>query len=373
MNCKHVIKVASTAALALMCGLGAVGCTQASGTPSVPDGAAAMVGTVPIDEDAVTSYVENFRDTQGLSGDDEWGAWLAERSMTPAAVREQAVSYYASQELVRQAAFENGVGAEPSEVDAQMQTLRGKYDSEEAWRAALAEGGITEDEQRSLTELMLLQQRLTERVVPYAEPTDEELLSSVQLYASACDGAKRSSHILFEADDEDAAREVLARIESGELAFEDAARDYSIDEASAARGGDVGWDKMSAFDEAYQASLDALEPGQTSDVVASSFGVHIILCTDLLQAPEEVGSLDQVSSGFVDTVRTLASVSAQKQAFSTWMQDYEAEAGFQIADMPEGLPYDIDMAPYLEAQSAQGQDEALESMPLAPDADPQEE
>lgn len=372
MNCKLGIKVASTAALALACGLGAVGCAQASGTPSVPDGAAAMVGTVSIDEGVVTSYVENFRNTQGLSGDDEWGAWLAERSMTPATVREQAVSYYASQELVRQAALENGVSVEPSEVEAQMQTLRGTYESEEAWRAALAEGGITEDEQRSLTELMLLQQRLTECVVPDAEPTDEELLSSVQMYASACDGAKRSSHILFAADDEDEAREVLARIESGELAFEDAVRDYSVDEASAVRGGDVGWDKMSAFDESYQAGLDALDPGQTSGLVASSFGIHIIRCTDLLRAPDEIDSLDQVSSGFVDTVRTLASASVQKQAFSTWMQEYEAEEGFQIADMPEGLPYDIDMAPYLEAQSAQGQDESPEGMPLAPDADSQE-
>lgn len=230
-----------------------------------------------------------------------------------------------------------------------------------------------EDEQRSLTELMLLQQRLTARVVPDAEPTDEELLSSVQLYASACDGAKRSSHILFSADDEDAAREALARIESGELAFEDAARDCSVDKASAARGGDVGWDKTSTFDEAYQAGLDELDPGQTSGHVASSFGIHIIRCTDLPQVPDEMDSLDQVSSGFVDTVRALASASAQKQAFSTWMQEYEAEAGFQMTDMPEGLPYDIDMAPYLEAQSAQGQDEALEGMPLAPDADLQEE
>lgn len=373
MNCKHVVKVASMAALALTCGLGAVGCAQASGTPSVPDGAAAMVGTVPIDEGAVTSYVENFRDSQGLSGHDEWGAWLAERSMTPAAVREQAVSYFASQELVRQAALENGVSVELSEVEAQMQALRGKYESEEAWRAALAEGGITEDEQRSLTELMLLQQHLTDRVVPDAEPTDEELLSSVQLYASACDGAKRSSHILFAADDEDTAREVLARIESRELAFEDAARDYSVDKASAVRGGDVGWDKMSSFDEAYQAGLDVLDPGQMSGLVVSSFGIHIIRCTDMLQVPDEVDSLDRVSSGFVDTVRTLASVSAQKQAFSTWMQEYEAEAGFRIADMPEGLPYDIDMAPYLEAQDAQGQDEALEGMLLAPDADSREE
>lgn len=365
MKLKSLGKVIGAAALTLSCGFGAVGCAQASGAASVPEGAAATVGAVSIDEAQVTSYVENFRATQELSSEDSWGAWLVENELTPETLRDQAVYYYASQELLRQAAAENGIVADSSEVDAQMQDVRSKYESDDAWRAALTQAGITEDEQRSLTELMLLQERLTAQVVSDAELTDEELLSSVQLYASACDGAKRSSHILFAADDESTAREVLGKIERGELSFEDAAHTYSIDVSSAERGGDVGWDKMSSLDASYQAALDGLEPNQTSEPVASSFGIHLIRCTDQLHVPDQVTSVDQVSSGFVETVRSLSRASAQKQAFSTWMQEYEDRVGVNVATMPDGVSYNIDLTPYEDAAPALSESE--KTMPLAPD------
>ena len=213
---------------------------------------------------------------------------------------------------------------------------------------------------------MVLQERLTAQVVPDAEPTDEEVLSSVQLYASACDGAKRSSHVLFAADDESAAREVLDSIERGELSFEDAARAYSIDASSAVRGGDVGWDKMSSLDASYQKVLDGLEPGETSGLAASSFGIHIIRCTDQLHVPDQITSIDQVTSGFVDTVRSLSRASAQKQALSVWMQEYESQVGVNVAAMPEGVPYNIDLTPYEEAAPALSESE--KTMPLASDS-----
>ena len=64
------------------------------------------------------------------------------------------------------------------------------------------------------------------------------------MYATAYDGAKRSSHILFNTGDEATAQDVLDRINSGELDFAEAAKEYSQDTGSAENGGDVGWDKL---------------------------------------------------------------------------------------------------------------------------------
>lgn len=364
MSPMRICKAVCAVSFALICGTSVVGCSQEGSSAAIPEGAAALVGDVPVMEESVTAYIENFRATQGLSEEKDWGAWLVESGLTPESVRERAVHYYASQELLRLAAAENGVSIDPAEVEDRMQSLRASYDSDEAWHEALQQSGITEQEQYALMELMLLQEGVAARVIDHAEPTEDELLASVQLYASACDGAKRSSHILFAAGDEAAALETLSKIESGELSFPDAAQRLSLDASSAQRGGDVGWDKMNSFDQAYQDELNVLEPGQTSGLVTTQFGIHLIQCTDKLEAPDELTAIDQVSSGFVDTVRTMAGTTAKKQAFSTWMQEYEAKRGMQVGEMPANLPYDIDLAAY-DVEATVLDDTSELSMPLA--------
>ena len=111
------------------------------------------------------------------------------------------------------------------------------------------------------------------------DPSDEDVLSYAQTYISSFDGAKRSSHILFDADDTETAQSVLDQINAGTLDFAEAAKTYSKD-SSAQNGGDVGWDKLNSFVSEYTAGLADLSKGQVSGLVTSSYGIHIIKCTD---------------------------------------------------------------------------------------------
>ena len=123
------------------------------------------------------------------------------------------------------------------------------------------------------------------------------------MYVSSFDNAKRSSHILFSAEDEATAQSVLDQINAGTLDFVEAVQEYSTDSAAKAKDGDVGWDKLSSFDTAYQEALDGLEKDQVSGLVTSSFGIHIIKCTDVYTAPEELTSTDQIPAEFVEQRR----------------------------------------------------------------------
>ena len=60
----------------------------------------------------------------------------------------------------------------------------------------------------------MLQQALQEKVAQPEDPTDEVLLQYAQMYATYYNGAKKSSHILFNSDDEATAQEVLDKINS---------------------------------------------------------------------------------------------------------------------------------------------------------------
>ena len=69
--------------------------------------------------------------------------------------------------------------------------------------------------------------------------------------------------------------DIRARIESGELTFEDAARQFSAD-GSANAGGDLGWTKRGKFVPEFEAAAYNLEPGQLSEVTETEFGFHLI-------------------------------------------------------------------------------------------------
>jgi peptidyl-prolyl cis-trans isomerase SurA len=89
-------------------------------------------------------------------------------------------------------------------------------------------------------------------------------------------------HILLKitpTQSEDEARkklnEIKAKIDSKQATFEDMARQNSAD-GSAAKGGDLGWLYPGDTVPEFETVMNALKPGETSAVVKSPFGLHLI-------------------------------------------------------------------------------------------------
>ena len=346
MKLPKVLAASASAALLIACVSGLMACSSVSGGLS-GGGVAATVNGVEIQEQTVTDYIQEFRDSQGLTEDDAWGTWMATYSMDPAGVREQVINYFVDEELVKQAAGENDVTVSDDEVQEQIDQMKANYGSDEAWESALSSAGTTEEKYRETLRNAMLESKLQETVATdTAEPSDEEILEYVQSYAPALDGAKRSSHILFNSDDQETAQKVLDQINSGEITFEDAVKEYSNDTASVENGGDVGWDSLNSLVSEYTDALANLEKDQVSDLVTSQYGIHIIKCTDVFTAPDEITSIDQVPVEFVDYIKDMLASNSQSDAFSEWKEAYRESAEIVINDMPEGLPYNIDMTAY---------------------------
>ena len=69
--------------------------------------------------------------------------------------------------------------------------------------------------------------------------------------------------------------DIATRIDSAEFTFEEAAKKYSQD-GSAQAGGDLGWTKRGKFVPEFEAAAYNLNPGETSEVVKTEFGYHLI-------------------------------------------------------------------------------------------------
>src|SRR5690606_33047476 len=71
------------------------------------------------------------------------------------------------------------------------------------------------------------------------------------------------------------AERVLALLGEGED-FADLARRFSDDAGSAPRGGEVGWVRQGTRVQEFEEAVFRLQRGQTSDVVRTPYGAHII-------------------------------------------------------------------------------------------------
>lgn len=81
-------------------------------------------------------------------------------------------------------------------------------------------------------------------------------------------------------------------------------------------------------------------------------------------ADEDAKSLDDIDEGMVQSFRDQIKSQKVGQAYSEWMTDYRSKAEIKVEEMPAGLPYDIDLAPYEEAAksaaAAAAQDGAMD-------------
>jgi len=102
---------------------------------------------------------------------------------------------------------------------------------------------------------------------------------------------RRASHILITvpngapAAEKDKARaraqELLEQVRKAPDSFADLARKHSQDPGSAAKGGDLDWFSRGAMTKPFEDAVFALKKGETSGLVETEFGFHIIRVTDV--------------------------------------------------------------------------------------------
>jgi len=128
-----------------------------------------------------------------------------------------------------------------------------------AWFQSMYEAtGVGESEYRTLLEGVLYREKL-EEVLTAALPTAAEQV--------------QARHILLQTREE--ADAALARLRDGED-FAELAAELSIDTATKEQGGDLGWFPRGQMTPAFSEAAFALQPGETSEVVETEFGYHII-------------------------------------------------------------------------------------------------
>lgn len=104
---------------------------------------------------------------------------------------------------------------------------------------------------------------------------------------------RRAAHILIN-DGPDASATIAKiqdRLANGE-SFADLAKEYSIDTATADKGGELGYAGRGVYDPDFEKALFGLKEGEVSEPVKTRFGVHLIKLEDIRRS--KVPSFDEM-------------------------------------------------------------------------------
>lgn len=324
-------------------------------------GVAATVNGVNIKEDTVTEQIMGVRQSS-YESDEDWATYLSQQGLTPEIYREGVIDSITRQYLLTQAEKDYDITVSQDDLDKAWDEAVENYGGDEdAFVDMITQFGFTKETYQESTKSSLAQQKLREKVAGVEDPTDDEIVSYVNENLDTYNDARRSSHILFKVaedatDDERAeveakAQKVLDKLNAGEIEFADAAKEYSED-TSADDGGDVGWDKLTTFVTEYQDALSALSKGQMSGLVKTTYGYHIIQCTDQFNV-ESVSSVDEIPEGIRDAISSKIKTAEESAKYSIWLNDYIEKADIKVNEMPEDVPYNVDMS---KAKADEGAD-----------------
>lgn len=312
----------------------------------VADVAAVASGRVITQQD-VEDEIATQRVRYGFESDDAWSSYIESAGLTEWDVWASTVKSMVDNALVEAEAERLGIDVTDM-VESRVDSVASLYPSHAAFVEALADKGYTEESYAEAVRHNMLWDALRDEVVSDPEPTEEQIHQYAEVVAPTLTG-RRSSHILFASDDYATALDVLGQIKDG-ADFATLAAEYSID-STAADGGDVGWDSLNTFVPAYQRVLDDLEVGEVSNLVRTSFGYHIIKCTDKYDAPtDENGKIDidAIPDDLMDAIVQSMRESLATQLFDQYIAHLEAtepiavfdKGGVQISPSDVGLAED---------------------------------
>lgn len=316
-------------------------------------GVAATVNGTNITEDTITKQIMSYRTSAGYDDDADWAKFLVDQGMTPESYRENMIRSVASDYLVDSAIREYDITVSDDEVDKEFERAAESYGGIDKMMEILNQVGYTEDAYKDSLRSSMQTTKLREKVAGVEKPTDQEVVDYINENLDTYNDARRSENLLIKVDAEasdedkqaakDKAQEILDKINAGEISFEDAVKEYSDDTASTKDGGDVGYDKLTSFVTEYQDALSALQKDQVSGIVETSYGYHIIKCTDVFKVDGAVKSIDEVPAKIKDYVVNTIVSSAETEAYDAWLKDYTDKADIKINEMPADVPYNVDL------------------------------
>lgn len=134
----------------------------------------------------------------------------------------------------------------------------------------------------------------------------------------------KTNPILNDAQAKAKLAELVADINAGKTTFEQAASKHSLDYASGAEGGDLGWNFLEVYDPAFAAVAKKSKTGVVSAPFKSQFGWHVLKVTDTRQS-------DRTEDAYMQKAYQQLMDKQAQEASKNWVQALKNKADIKYA------------------------------------------
>jgi len=206
-------------------------------------------------------------------------------------------------EVLFQESEKKGIEIDESALNSELEKLRKRFPSEEEFKKNLERMDLTETSLKSeFKRVMAVQHLIEEEIVVKVAVSDKEIEtyynSNPKLFKQP--EQVRASHILIgvksdanESEKAEARKKietVVSRLKKGED-FSALAKEFSTCPSNA-KGGDLGFFGRGQMVKPFEDAAFSLKPGESSDIVETRFGFHVIKIVD--KKPETTLALADV-------------------------------------------------------------------------------
>jgi peptidyl-prolyl cis-trans isomerase C len=249
-----------------------------------PEDKAAVVNGVTINKDAYDRELDFFIRRAAPGGQQIPDVQMAQ-------MKNEVLESLIDRELLFQESKKQGIQVKSEAVSNQFQKIQQRYPNKEEFKKLLSNMDLTEsDVQAQIERGMAIQELIDKEVTEKIKVNDEETKSfydkNPQLFQQP--EQVKASHILIKVqtdapDDQKAAARkkieaVQQKVQKGED-FATLAKTYS-EGPSGPKGGDLGYFRRGQMVKPFEEAAFSLKPNETSEIVETQFGYHLIKVND---------------------------------------------------------------------------------------------
>ena len=246
----------------------------------------------------------------------------------------QIVDYIIANKLIEKYAGENKISVTEKEFNDEYSKLQSaSFATVEEFKKYLEDNSIDEDLLKTQVKNQLLANKVLEKITEGMTVADAEVqkyYDDNKVTAFTTPAQIKISHILVKFGDQDTAKKtreaalekikmVQQKITDGET-FENMANKYSEDTDSNTVGGDIGYFSKGQLVAEFENAAFALNTGEVSDIVETSYGFHLIMVTD--KKAESLKTFDEVK----DSIKQYLESNLKNEKFNKFLLELKDAA-----------------------------------------------